>query len=105
MSVQNTIEKKLQEAFEPLHLDVINESSNHNVPAGSETHFKVVIVSSKFNGNRLLARHRAVNQVLADELNGSVHALAMHTYTESEWTANFGSVPNSPNCFGGSKTR
>lgn len=44
MTLKDTIELKLAEAFRPLHLEVVNESGNHNVPAGSETHFKVVVV-------------------------------------------------------------
>ncbi|TAA47551.1 transcriptional regulator BolA [Corallincola spongiicola] len=104
MSVQNTIEKKLLQRFAPVHLEVINESGNHNVPAGAESHFKVVIVSAQFEGNRLLARHRSVNETLAQELDGQIHALAMHTYTQSEWESNFGDIPNSPKCMGGSST-
>ncbi len=68
MTVQVQIEEKLARAIEPLHLEVVNESGNHNVPAGSETHFKVVLVAECFQGERLLARHRRVNAVLADEL-------------------------------------
>ena len=51
---------------------VINESSGHNVPKGSETHFKVVVVSDSFDGQMLIARHRMVNEILADELSGYV---------------------------------
>ncbi|MGL5236711.1 MAG: BolA/IbaG family iron-sulfur metabolism protein, partial [Plesiomonas shigelloides] len=65
--IQEQIIAKLQAAFAPLHLDVINESHRHNVPAGSESHFKVVLVSDAFCGQRLLARHRAVNAALAEE--------------------------------------
>ncbi len=68
MTVQTTIETKLADALEPLHLEVINESGNHSVPRGSESHFKVVVVAAEFEGQRLLARHRRVNAVLADEL-------------------------------------
>ena len=66
--LQEVIETKLQEHFEPEFLNVLNESYMHNVPAGSESHFKVVVVSDKFEGQRLIGRHRQVNQVLADEL-------------------------------------
>lgn len=99
--IKQTIERKLAEAFVPLHLEVVNESGNHNVPAGSETHFKVVVVADGFANQRLIARHRAVNTVLASELAGGVHALAVHTYTEPEWRARFGSAPLSPPCLGG----
>lgn len=101
MSMQYQIENKLMAAFSPTHLEVINESGNHNVAPGSESHFKVVIVSDEFDGQRLLSRHRAVNQILANELATSVHALALHTYTAHEWRSNFGTVPESPNCRGG----
>lgn len=103
MSVQTTIQSKLEAAFSPSHLAVVNESNNHNVPPGSESHFKVTIVSDVFAGKRLLARHRAVNQALSEELAGPVHALAMHTYTIDEWQAQNQTSPDSPNCMGGSK--
>ena len=103
MIVQAEIEKKLAEAFTPLHLEVINESSNHNVPEGSESHFKVVVVSPDFAGKNLLARHRLINATLADELKNSIHALAIHTYTEEEWQETSGGAPMSPPCLGGGK--
>jgi BolA protein len=102
MTVQSVIETKLTEALSPLHLEVINESGNHSVPAGSESHFKVVLVAAEFEGQRLIARHRRVNGVLADELANSIHALALHTYTETEWRERFGAAPMSPPCLGGS---
>jgi BolA protein len=84
---------------------VVNESGGHNVPRGSESHFKVVVVAQEFAGQRLLARHRRVNAVLADELARSIHALALHTYTEAEWRERFGTAPMSPPCQGGSAER
>jgi BolA protein len=102
MRIQDTIEAKLAERFAPLHLAVVNESGNHNVAPGSETHFKVVLVAPEFAELRLLARHRLVNETLAAELAGGVHALAVHTYTEAEWRARFGAAPLSPPCLGGS---
>ena len=101
MNVQDTIQQKLADTFDLAHLEVVNESGGHNVPAGSETHFKVVLVSHAFDGLRLLARHRAVNDTLAAELAGGVHALAIHTYTPAEWRQRFGAAPLSPPCLGG----
>jgi len=103
MTVHSTIEAKLAAALAPLHLEVTNESDNHNVPAGSESHFRVVLVAAAFEGQRLLARHRQVNALLAEELAASIHALALHTYTESEWQARFGAAPMSPPCAGGAR--
>ena len=102
MKVQEAIEAKLTEAFDPVHLVVDNESSNHNVPVGSESHFKVVIVADCFEERRLIQRHRMVNEVLAAELAGPVHALALHTYTPGDWADRFGDAPMSPPCRDGS---
>lgn len=104
MMIQEVIETKLHNEFEPTHLNVVNESYMHNVPAGSESHFKVVVVSDAFEGLRLIARHRAVNQVLSEELANHIHALSIHTYTKEEWQKQFDSVPDSPMCMGGSKS-
>lgn len=101
MNVQETIEAKLAEALAPAHLVVENESPNHNVPAGSESHFRVVVVADGFEGRRPLERHRMVNALLEDELAGPVHALALHTYTPGDWKARFGEAPMSPPCLGG----
>ena len=103
MSVQNTIEEKLNAALTPTHLEVLNESHRHNVPKGSESHFKVTIVSQQFDGKMPVARHRVVNRLLAAELAGAIHALAMHTYTPQEWTDKNASSPASPPCLGGAK--
>lgn len=101
MSTQENITDKLNQAFTPEHLDVINESHMHNVPEGSESHFKVVLVSDTFKGKLPVARHRMVNKVLEDELNGQIHALALHTMTMEEWFKK-GNAPESPPCLGGS---
>lgn len=100
-STRQRIEAKLAEALAPAHLEIVNESANHNVPQDAETHFKVVVVSPQFEGERLLARHRRVNAALAAELSGGVHALAIHTYTTAEWQRRFGDAPMSPPCHGG----
>lgn len=103
MSIQQQIETKLANQLQPQHLQVINESSNHNVPAGSESHFKVVVVSDQFQSKNLLARHRLVNQILSGELHDKIHALALHTYTSDEWHNQYGNAPMSPPCLGGGK--
>ncbi|MDR9830179.1 transcriptional regulator BolA [Vibrio sp. FNV 38] len=101
--IQEKIETKLHSAFDPSHLQVIDESYMHSVPVGSESHFKLIIVATEFEGQRLIARHRMVNQVLSEELANEIHALAMHTYTEAEWRLEQGFSPDSPMCMGGSK--
>ena len=103
MTVETDITEKLTSSLQPSHLEVINESHMHNVPPGSESHFKVVIVSDQFNGKMLVARHRMINKALAEELAGPIHALALHTMTPGEWSEKGGEAPSSPPCMGGSK--
>ena len=88
MSVTSTIRAKLTQAFAPVRLDVINESHLHaghrNSPGTGESHFRVLIVSSLFASKSRLARHRLVNEVLAAELRGTIHALALELYAPGE---------------------
>lgn len=103
MTVQTTIESKIREALQPVFLEVVNESHAHNVPADAESHFKVTVVSTGFDGKTLIARHRALNQLLKDELAGPIHALSLHTLTPAEWQEKNGTTRQSPPCLGGSK--
>jgi BolA protein len=98
MSIQARIEEKLQKAFAPERLDVINEShqhaGHHHVESGhhvefdgtGETHFRVRIVADKFSGMGRVDRHRAVNDLLADELKAGLHALAIEPAAPGEKT-------------------
>ena len=101
MSVRATIESKLRAALDPVHLEILDESGMHAVPTGSESHFRLRIVSRAFDGKRLIERHRAVNGALAAELSRSIHALALETLTPDEWVARGGAVHESPPCLGG----
>jgi len=101
-TVKATIQSKLVVDLNPEHIDVLNESHQHNVPENSETHFKVVCVSKRFDGLTRVKRHQSVYSVLSDELNNGVHALALHLYTPEEW-ARIAAAPASPDCMGGSK--
>lgn len=102
MKMKEQIEQKLNTAFTVSHLTVEDESHGHNVPAGAQSHFKVVLVTEDFNGLNKVKQHQAVYKVLADELAGSVHALALHTYDEAAWRE-VDQAPASPDCMGGSK--
>ncbi|NIR32170.1 MAG: BolA/IbaG family iron-sulfur metabolism protein [Gammaproteobacteria bacterium] len=101
MRVQRLIEEKLAAGLDPLHLEVTNESHRHNVPPGSESHFKVVLVSDAFADRSLVQRHRMVHELLADPMARGIHALALHTYTSREWRERHGDAPDSPPCLGG----
>ncbi|WOH85510.1 BolA family protein [Bradyrhizobium sp. BEA-2-5] len=88
MSTKDTISNKLQEAFTPESLRVVDESHLHEGHAGhqpgGETHFRVYIVSAAFKGKSRVDRHRMINSALAQELAGSVHALAIHAHGPGE---------------------
>ncbi|MGB5446948.1 MAG: BolA/IbaG family iron-sulfur metabolism protein [Psychromonas sp.] len=103
MNVQATIEKKISDNIQLEFLQVENESHRHSVPANSETHFKVTVVSEEFEGVPLISRHRLINSLLKDELAGPVHGLALHTMTPAQWKAKNQLLPDSPNCLGGGK--
>ncbi len=105
MTVQQSIESKIKASLSPAHLEVVNESHMHSVPPGSESHFKVVVVSDTFEGVPLLRRHQTINEILAHELREAIHALSMQTLTRSEWVARNGQTMDSPPCHGGSKAQ
>ncbi|MEH2511720.1 BolA protein [Nitrobacteraceae bacterium AZCC 1564] len=88
MTTKDIIINKLNEAFIPESLDVTDESHLHEGHAGhrpgGETHFRVYIVSKAFEGKSRIDRHRMINTLLAPELSGSVHALAIKAHAPSE---------------------
>ena len=88
MNTKETITNKLREAFVPESLEVQDESHLHEGHAGhrpgGESHFRVYIVSDAFKGKSRVERHRMINAALAQELAGSVHALAIHAQAPGE---------------------
>lgn len=88
MPVQVSIRRKLDGALRPQRLDIVDESARHAGHAGArpggETHFRVEIVSPRFAGLSRIARQRLVHEVLAQELKGRIHALALKTLTPEE---------------------
>lgn len=103
MSVKETIESKLKDKLKPDFIEAVNESHMHNVPPGSESHFKLIVVSDLFDGMSLINRHRKINEILADELQHHIHALSIHAYTRREWEDKQQTAPQSPPCLGGGK--
>jgi BolA family transcriptional regulator, general stress-responsive regulator len=88
MRTTDLITKKLTEAFAPQSLKVEDESHQHEGHAGhrpgGQTHFRVYIVSQAFKGKTRIERHRMINQTLSSELEGGVHALAIHATAPDE---------------------
>ncbi len=88
MRVAETIEKKLTDAFSPKHLDIEDQSQLHAGHAGAreggQSHFKVEIVADAFAGKSRLKRQRMIYAILAEEIEGPVHALTLSARTPSE---------------------
>ena len=125
MDLREQIENKIKKALHPTHLEVINESFMHNVPPGSESHFKIIVVASAFENKNILERQRTINEILSQELKApppvpspmaigplvqrtgggeeKIHALSMQTLTPAEWEAREKKVRETPPCLGGSK--
>ena len=104
MSRKLRIEQLLNQEITPIYLDVEDESANHNVPIGAETHFKVTVVSTYFIGMPRIARHRLLNNLLKTEFLLGLHALSMHLYTPDEWEGTK-TVLKSPSCRDGYKNK
>lgn len=100
MARQKEIEDLLQKELSPTHLEVIDESQMHS--RGRETHFKVVVVSSKFSGLNKVKRQQLVYRVLQPIFDQGLHALSQSTFSPEEWAAG-ANVNASPVCAGGRK--
>lgn len=88
MNMAGRIRQKLEAAFQPSHLDLIDDSQRHAGHAGArpggETHFNVVIVSASFNGMGRVERSRLIHKALAEELADGVHALSIRALAPGE---------------------
>lgn len=110
------MEKRIRDRLSPSVLRILNESDQHgSVPKGSETHFKILVVSDEFKKTKTpLEKHRLVNDLFKEELalgvkGGGIHALSIVAKTPEQWEKmEDGSIPDafgvpSPKCMGGSK--
>jgi BolA protein len=104
MSILKIIEEKIKTNLSPTHFKVENESHLHSVPKGSETHFKIEIVSLNFEQKRLIERHRMVNEILSEEFL-QIKACSIHAFTPPEWEMRKHETLESPKCAGGSKIK
>jgi BolA family transcriptional regulator, general stress-responsive regulator len=93
MTISASITEKLNAAFVPSHLEVINESHLHaghqekfqkNFDGAGETHFRIRIVTDAFTGKSRIDRHRAITGLLTEELAGELHALAIEANAPGE---------------------
>lgn len=104
MSRETRLRGLLESAFAPQSLILENESHGHSVPSGSETHFKLVMVSERFTGRARIDRQREVMDALREEFSSGLHALTMRLFTPDEWEkVRDGFQMVSPPCHGGSQ--
>ena len=103
MSAIISIETKLKEVLSPIHLEVIDESYLHNVEPGRESHVRIVAISELFEGLNLVKRHQLIYAEIQEEIDGPIHALSIHTFTEQEWKEKNEKAEASPDCLGCSK--
>jgi BolA protein len=88
MRAEDSITQKLRDAFAPLALEVVNDSHRHaghaGAPGTGDSHFTIKVVSASFAGRSRIERHRMINSILAEELAGPVHALAIRALAPDE---------------------
>jgi BolA protein len=81
MNTSDIIRDRLQQAFSPSELEVVDDSERHRGHAGyregGQTHFNVRIRAGAFGGQSRIARHRAVHDALGADLVGRIHALSL----------------------------
>lgn len=99
-SVHKQLCRLLQRELVPVHMELIDQSDQHGGNR-QETHFKLILVSNRFSGMRLVQRHQFVYQLAQEFIGNPIHALAMHLFTVVEWQTD-PSVAAAPSCLGGS---
>jgi BolA protein len=88
VDTRSHIEQKLRDAFDPIEIDVIDQSAAHAGHAGAASgggHYRVILVSQAFEGQNQVQRQRRVYEILADEMRSSIHALSMTCVSRSEY--------------------
>ncbi len=93
---RDLIEKRLIENFEPINLEIINDSNSHSVKEGSETHFRIYIVSEKFKNKTKVQAHQEIYKLFTDQMGdkhlNKLHAISIFSYTPEEYEKNKSSL-------------
>tara|TARA_E500000178_G_C16622123_1_gene573824 strand:+ start:13 stop:318 length:306 start_codon:yes stop_codon:yes gene_type:complete len=94
--IESQIIDIINDKLSPSVLNLINESFMHNVPPGSESHFKLIVVSDVFKDLTKVKRHQLIYSTL-NKIMDEIHALSIYAFDENEYNAN-PIVIDSPNC-------
>lgn len=98
MNLEASLRQKLESAFNPVYLEIENESQKHS-RGGNETHFRIIVVSEKFEGLSRVDRQRQVAGLFDEERAQGLHALSQRTFTPGEWESFREKLTlTSPNC-------
>jgi len=101
MKLEASIRQKLESTFQPSYLEIENESHKHS-RGGFETHFRLIVVSDKFEGLSRVDRQRQVAGLFDFEREQGLHALSQRTFTSKEWAEMKGKLTlKSPACVSG----
>ena len=98
MSRKQRIYNTLFEAIKPQYCEIVDNSSQHNVPPDAESHFHLTIVSETFCQQSRINRSRHIHRLLSDELSTGLHALSLNLYTLEEWQKRNLQAPSAPPC-------
>ena len=94
--IESQIIDIINDKLSPSVLNLINESFMHNVPPGSESHFKLIVVSDVFKDLTNVKRHQLIYSTL-NKIMDEIHALSIYAFDKNEYNAN-PIIIDSPNC-------
>ena len=105
MKIEAAIKEKIETQIDPVYFEIENESHKHHVPAGSESHFRLLIVADFFKDLSRVERARKIHELLKLELASGVHALSERMFTVDEWSKlnDQQKLMISPQCLGANK--
>ena len=103
MNLEERIINKVKLKLDPIFFEIENESSKH-AHGGSESHFRLLVVSDKFLNQNRVERQKFIYDLLKEEMSEGIHALAQRMLTPEEW-GKLSKIENSstfksPNCHG-----
>lgn len=110
-SRKERMEKTLMEKFNPTKLEIVNDSNSHSVKEGSETHFRVYIVSEGFKNKTKVQTHQEIYKLFTNEMGdkhqNKLHSLSIYSYSPEEYEKNQTSLENKipPVCAGKNKEK
>ncbi|CAL4323419.1 BolA/IbaG family iron-sulfur metabolism protein [Buchnera aphidicola] len=76
--------ERIKGHFYPEYIKIYDNTIYHKIK-NNKKHLTIIIVSNKFKNQKILKRHQEIYKILSREINNTIHAISMHTYTPEEW--------------------